>query len=91
MGKGGYRGGGTQFGPGDPGWFGTGGPGDGAPPPKPPVPLSAEAEQKIASLRRSIKALQNEIASKQSTLSGDKAKLKDILLKHGQPLDSGLE
>lgn len=90
MGKGGMRGVGTVISPHkNPDWFTGHDEEDEGPfgPRKNPVPLSPEIEQEIASLRRSIPALENKMRQVEADLASEKRKLQRILLAHGQPLD----
>lgn len=93
MGKGGYHGAGTVVSPiTNPDWFGDGEPeGEeqigGS---KKPVPMPPEVEQEIASLRRSIPALEAKLRNVETDLASEKAKLRRLLGTYGQPIDDGL-
>lgn len=93
MGSGGYQGGGTVVSPiKNPDWFSGDADGEEEPiyPPKRPIEMSIETEQEIASLRRSISALESQLKSTQRDLASETAKLRRILTRHGQPLDEGM-
>ena len=58
---------------------------------KKPIPMPPEIELEIASLRRSIPALEAKLRSVETDLTSEKAKLRRLLGAYGQPIDDGLD